>query len=194
MPVGFPTANLINNSPVFVHLPQMVKELEPKAGCKKRLLLTPNQSMSWAGNVLICMPMFVVSVAIGAFFMVLGAWVIFPFALLEVCLLLGIFYYVNLKLRHQQVVTVADNRVIVEKGGEQLEQKWDFSLGHLTVMIQRQQSAAAVRAESVMISGNRGIVTIGEFLGEEDAERLVCTLKQCGLCTCEHGPFVRVDF
>lgn len=170
----------------------MVKELEPEPGCKKRLLLMPNQSMSWSGNLLVCLPLLVISVVIGVFFMLLGAWVIFPFALLEVLLLVGLIYCVNLKLRHQQVVTVADNRVIIEKGGAHPEQKWDFNKGQLTIVVQR--SPTAVHSESVMISGDRGIVTIGEFLGEEDADRLVSFLRQCGLYTCEHGPYVRVDF
>ena len=57
-----------------------------------RLVLTPNRSLSWHGNVRIWAALFVLSALIATGFTLMGAWVIIPFAGLElIALACGIY-------------------------------------------------------------------------------------------------------
>lgn len=170
----------------------MVTELNPLSSGRVRLVLEPNQSLSWTGNLYVSLSLLIISLIISVVFALFGAWVVLPFALLEVILLVSIFYYINQHLRCQEVVSIDDQHVLIEKGSQRPEQIWDFCRGKVSVVVQQQNEP--VDHDMVIISGDQGIVTVGEFLNNQDAKQLIKSLKRSGLRTTVQGPVVSRSF
>ena len=170
----------------------MVTELKPNSGRSVRLVLAPNQSLSWTGNLYISVSLLLVSLFIGLIFMLWGAWVIFPFALLEVFLLIGVFYFINKNLRCQEVVSIDDGSILIEKGAATPEQRWEFPRRNAVVVIQEEGTDSFHK--KVLISGERGLIQVGEFLNSSDCVEMLKSLKSSGLSMRTQGPLVVYSF
>jgi uncharacterized membrane protein len=70
--------------------------------------------------------MAVISFGIAGMFAFQGLWLILPFAGLEILVLTVALYTCSLRCRDQEVVTVEENLVIVEKGRQKPLEAWKF--------------------------------------------------------------------
>ena len=83
---------------------------------EERLILSPNRSMSWQTNKRILLAMFLVNMLIALGWTAMGAWMVLPFAGLEI-LLVGIgMYYVSWKLSFKEILILEADSLIIQKG------------------------------------------------------------------------------
>ncbi len=141
-----------------------------------KIVVSPNCSASWRANKLLLIGLAVPSLLIAGAFALAGAWVVLPFAGLELTALGSALYYVNWKLRYRHVITLSDDSVRIDKGYYAPRQSWQFP---------RQHTGLAIRPErhpwdgpDLWLHDRSERVTVGEFLNREDSLKLVELLRR----------------
>lgn len=89
-----------------------------------RIILRPHPPSSWQANLWIAglAALLCLSFAVG--FALAGAWLILPFAGLEIMALFGLLYYVSIKTRIQEVILFNDSEIRVQRGRRWPVQDW----------------------------------------------------------------------
>ncbi len=145
------------------------------------LILAPNRSADWQTTKRLIIAIALVSTLIAGGFTYIGAWVILPFAGMEVLALSAALYWANWNQYYRQVLWFEGNEVRIEKGFYRPRDCWRW---------QRQSTAIHV-SEAPGINNSLAIhlaqgatrVAIGEFLNAHDSQMLLKTLKELGLNT-----------
>jgi len=101
-----------------------VNELNPGEGY--RFDLSPNCSISWRELLLFYLLTCVVALAVGLFFTLQGLWLVIPFSGLEMLALGIVFYLTSRKVHQREVITLDQNRTLIEKGVRRVQQSWEF--------------------------------------------------------------------
>ncbi|MGD1982528.1 MAG: DUF2244 domain-containing protein [Chromatiaceae bacterium] len=150
----------------------------------QRLVIRPNQSLSWRQSMVflgaIAVPLVIVSGVLAA----RGFWMILPFAGLEIAVLFGCMYLVSHACRRRQVVSVGGNTVTVEKGRERgrhaasggPDLRVEFAREWARVELAPAVKRWHPRRLWIGASGRR--VEIGEFLIDEEKAALAAQLKR----------------
>jgi uncharacterized membrane protein len=140
------------------------------------IIARPNQSATWSTNVLLLLALAVPVFVIAAVFALLGAWLILPFAGLELLALAAALYQVNWKQQYRQVITVSADSVWIDKGHYVPRQHWRFPrhTTGLTITVERHPWD---RPELCVHDCNES-VSLGEFLNREDSLKLIDLLQQ----------------
>ena len=81
-----------------------------------RIVLQPNRSISWRANRIFLLLIALITILIASAFALLGAWLILPFAGIEILLLASLLWYVYTIHTRQEVVHFSTAEVMVEKG------------------------------------------------------------------------------
>jgi uncharacterized membrane protein len=140
------------------------------------IVARPNQSASWRANLWLLLLLSIPVLAIAIVFALLGAWLILPFAGLELLALGAALYRVSRKVQYRHVITVSDDSVYVDKGYDCPLQHWRFA---------RESTGLAVTTErhpwdgpALCMQDRHESVRLGEFLNREDSLKLLDLLKQ----------------
>lgn len=144
-----------------------------------RLVLTPNRSLSWHGNVRIWAVLFVVSAIIATGFTLMGAWVIIPFAGLELIALACAIYHTSRKCQRQEVISIDSNDIRLEKGRKQKQAEWTLPTRYARLRID--SPPHPFTPAKLSLAHRDTEVSIGGFLNIEDTAKLVDMLEQRGL-------------
>ncbi|MCG6887283.1 MAG: DUF2244 domain-containing protein [Proteobacteria bacterium] len=88
------------------------------------IVLRPNQAASWRDNRTFLLVVTSVAVLVSSGFALMGAWLILPFAGLEVAALISLLWYVYSAHSRQEVVHFSEREIIVEQGKHQPEHIW----------------------------------------------------------------------
>ncbi|WP_372764306.1 DUF2244 domain-containing protein [Litorivivens sp.] len=139
------------------------------------LILKPNRSADWQTNQRLIVAVALISIVIASAFAAIGAWLILPFAGLEVMALGAALYRVNLNLHYRQILWFSGESLIIEKGVYRPRQRWRWT---------RIDTAIHVCEDNRLIlklSNGSNSISIGEFLTEEDLRQVLSTLKTLGL-------------
>jgi uncharacterized membrane protein len=88
------------------------------------IVLQPNRAASWRVNRLFLIVLAVLCLGIGGVFALFGAWLILPFAGLEVLAVTVRVCYVFNRNRRQEVVRFSETEVVVETGRHVPQQAW----------------------------------------------------------------------
>jgi len=148
------------------------------------IIARPNQSATWNANMLLLLALSVPVLGIAVIFALLGAWLILPFAGLELLALGAALYHVAWKLQYRQVITVSADSVWIDKGHYAPRQRWCIS---------RQGAGLTITAKQhpwdgpeLCVHDRNESVTLGEFLNREDSLKLIALLQQeireCARC------------
>lgn len=173
----------------------MVKEVGDARGRRACILLAPNQSLSLAGNLWVFISLVAVSLGISIAFALAGAWMVLPFAGLEVLLLAVLFGYVYLEGTRREVIHVNDDRVVLDTSRGSLKNRiyhTEFDRDSLAVLVR--MGSTATEPSAVTFSGPEGCLEIGEFLTDEEKAALVDKLGSCGLRARKEQGFRLQDF
>ncbi|MCG7198871.1 DUF2244 domain-containing protein [Marinobacter pelagius] len=154
----------------------MVEQLDHPGGA--RLLLTPNRSLSWKGNVRIWMGLAVISLIIGIGWALAGAWIILPFAGLELIAVAAGIYITSRDCQRKEVLTMADDTILLEKGRKQKSVQW--TLPRPYTRLQMNAPVHPFAPAKLFLSHRDDHVSLGGFLNVEDTERLIKTLEALG--------------
>lgn len=141
--------------------------------------LKSNQSLSWQVNLQILGAVVVLSMVIAVGFALMGAWVILPFAGLELTCLAVALYYTAWQANRQQRILLTFDQVLIEKGHRRLEQRYILQREWTTVHIHQPLHAWGTDEISLCYQGL--VVPVGEFLNQADRAMLIEHLKQTGL-------------
>ncbi len=120
-----------------------------------------------------------ISVVISAGFMWMGAWVIAPFAGVEIGLLAASLYYVSWKLSYCHVIVWDCTMIVIEKGVYYPKKCWQLRRDHTQFFVEtprHQWDGPLIRCVS-----RQHDIDIGEFLNKPDRLKLLTALRQSGL-------------
>ncbi|MBU2953828.1 DUF2244 domain-containing protein [Marinobacter sp. F3R08] len=155
----------------------MVERLPHPGGL--RLVLTPNRSLSWHGNVRIWMGLFVLSALIATGFTLMGAWVIIPFAGLELIALACGIYLTSQACQRQEVLSIDGDDIHLEKGRKRKQQEWSLPTRYTRLQIH--SPSHPFTPARLSLSHRDTEVSIGTFLNIEDTGKLIEILERKGL-------------
>lgn len=82
-------------------------------GCS--IIAKPNNSLSVKNNILLLLAIASVALVVALGFAQMGAWLVLPFAGLEVVAFACAFYYVHLHSTDYECISIEDDSVVVEK-------------------------------------------------------------------------------
>lgn len=160
----------------------MVTEVGRTSSRSACILLQPNQSLSLSGNLWVFISLVAVSLGISLAFALAGAWIILPFAGLELLLLAVLFGYVYLEGSRREVIRISGERVLLDccRGyREQSIYHREFARDSLAVLV---RMGASTEPASVSFSGPEGCLEVGDFLTDAERAELVQKLNHCGIC------------
>jgi uncharacterized membrane protein len=140
------------------------------------IIARPNQSASWGANVLLLLILAIPILGIAVVFALLGAWLILPFAGLELLALGVALYRVNCKQQYCQVITVSGDSVCIDKGYRTPQQHWQLARHHSGLTVTEQQHPCD--GPLLCVHDHHASVPLGEFLNREDSLKLLQLLKQ----------------
>ncbi len=153
----------------------MVKIESNKEKDFHRILIRPNQSISWKSSIVFILVIAFTCLTIGLGFAYVGATLILPFAGLEV-LFVGICVYLVLnKTSQQEVITLSKDKLIIEKGAYKIKQVWEYFRLWSYISVERPRHPWYPAHIVVTSKGER--VPLGDFLNEEEKEELVSNLE-----------------
>ncbi|MEZ5542258.1 MAG: DUF2244 domain-containing protein [Pseudomonadota bacterium] len=153
----------------------MVERVIDPSGRDCHWVIRPNQSLSWHGALWIYAVITTCLLGIGIVFAIHGYWPVLPFAGLEVLVLGAAFWLCHARSQIREVVTLSDERLMVEKGRTKPEQRWECPRAWARVIMERAPHAWYPSRLSVAFQGRR--VEIGRFLNEMDRQSLALELQ-----------------
>jgi uncharacterized membrane protein len=158
------------------------------------VLVRPNQSATWELNLRIIIALGIWSMLIAISFSLYGAWLILPFAGLEILALFLALYYVCRKLSLRQVIRIEAETITIEKGFYYPIVRWRFAREHARLVVQAQVhpwDAIALRIFSVQ--GDEA-VEVGEFLNREESQQLLDILRGFSIPVRDHSVYSSQSF
>ena len=161
---------------VYYRCPKpMIKIQSNKEDNFHRILIRPNQSISWKSGLVFVLIIAFTCLSIGLGFAYVGATLILPFAGLEV-IFVGICTYLVLnKTSQQEVITLSKDKLIIEKGAYKLKKVWEYFRLWSYITVERPQHPWYPAHIVVTSKGER--VPLGDFLTEQEKEELVSSLE-----------------
>lgn len=139
------------------------------------ITLRPNRSLSWRGNLWLIASLSCIALAIGISFAALGAWVILPFSGLEILALSACLYVLAKRNARQEVITVSDNNVLVERGIDRPSAQWCYERSQSAFHIEKPTRAWSSPIISIRCQDQH--LELGAFLNRRDKIKLINTLK-----------------
>lgn len=140
--------------------------------------LTPNRSVTWQQTkwIILLMVVFIMIIAIAWTFV--GAWVVLPFAGLEVGLFAYLMYRVSKFTYSKQVLFIDDSSVIVEYVHSKQKERKVFNKNGLHVAYS--ESEMDWELPKIAFKGNDYEFEIGTFLNLNDRKKLASLLENYG--------------
>lgn len=144
-----------------------------------RLLLTPNRSLSWQGNVCIWLALCAVSAAIVTGMFLLGAWVVLPFAGLELLAVAAGLYHTARKCRRLEVLRISPENLLLEKGIFRKEVEW--TLPRRTTRVHLISPRHPWSPPKLFLLHRETRIALASFLNIDDTNILVDILENQGI-------------
>lgn len=155
----------------------MIKEEQQPEHLK--LLMSPNRSMSWQGNVRILASLFALSGLIISAMLYVGAWPVVPFAGLELIAVTAALYYTALRCRQQEVLIIESDALRLEKGIYKLESQWELPRRYTRLVMT--EPAHPWTPPALHLRHRETEVPLAPFLNVDDNARLVQALQRQGI-------------
>lgn len=163
-----------------------------REGQTQILVLRPNCSLSWAGNCWLIAVLGGTTLAVGMIWAVSGAWLVLPFAGVEVVALSAGLYCTNRKLQIRQVLRISDAAVDVEVGSALPSKRWQLDRTRVGLVVECARHPWD--AATVVLFDQRQQVVLGEFLAQDDTGELLQLLQSAGLHLRRESPAQRRAF
>lgn len=156
----------------------MITRLPSEEGI--RLLLTPNRSISWRGIVLVWLGLVCVSLIVVTIMVLAGAWLVLPFAGIELTALAIGLYVAARKCWRQEVLEISTETVTLEKGRYHHRES-QLALPRRYARVQLEPAPQEWAAPRLFLSHRNTRVPLGAFLNPADVEELVGLLASHGV-------------
>ena len=91
-----------------------------------QIIARPNNSLSPVNSLKLLIGLTILALLIALAFVRIGAWLVLPFAGLELVAFAYAFHYLSLRANDFEMITINDNTVIIEKHGYKKSSKDEF--------------------------------------------------------------------
>lgn len=141
-----------------------------------RYVIQPNCSLTWRGTVLVFAAIAFIALAIGVWFALLGAWLVLPFAGIELTALGAAFYVCARRGHEREVIRVEGDTVAVERGRYAPSQRQEFRRAWASVHLRASRHRG--HPSRLTISAHGRGTEIGQCLVEEERVDLAGQLRR----------------
>lgn len=141
-----------------------------------QIVVRPNQSLSWRGNVVFFAMIGTVAMSVAGGFAWLGFWPILPFAGLELAALGWALYHCARRGQWREVISIDADQVEVAAGRTRPERRWSANR-HWTRVVLEPGRHRGHPTRLLLRSAGRA-VEVGAFLTEEERLRLAGLLRE----------------
>jgi len=148
------------------------------------ITLSPNRSATWKHTKIVIAAMVFIVMVIALAWSFMGAWLVLPFAGLEVGLFALLMYKVSRFTYSKQVIRIGSKSVTIEWGMKMIEQRQEFSREDLYVYYW--EADEGWHLPRISISQAQRKLEIGTFLNQADREILKSKLEEAGLVVCRN--------
>lgn len=139
------------------------------------IVLQPNRSWSWRANSWFVCTLMVVSLTVAVTFGFKGIWVILPFTVLEMSVLLACLYYCVRRTHTTEVLTLTDRELIYESGIRAPTQRRTFD--RYFARFQVTASRHPWYGKRISLRCRKERLEVGRFLNAEEKDDLVRHLR-----------------
>lgn len=140
-----------------------------------KITVMPNNSLSVKNTIRLVMGLAIMSMLVGVGFALAGAWMVLPFAGLEIVAIAYAFYIIHLHSADFESITILDDDVIVEKNGYKTSSIAKFQRYWARVSVRKQSNGK----EALFIGSHGKEVEFGKrFINDEQRVLLASQLKQ----------------
>ena len=146
------------------------------------ITLSPNRSATWQHTKVVIFVMLAVVMIIALAWTFMGAWVVLPFAGIEVGLFALLMYKVSMFTYSKQVIHIHQQKVTIEWGRKKVEQRHEFGRNDLYVYYWEAEEGWHLPRISLSQASKK--LEIGSFLNMDDREKLKQELEHAGLSVC----------
>jgi len=158
-----------------------------------KVVLTPNRSMGWRGNVRVIMGLSLAIAISVTPIVVMGGWVVVPFALLQIVALTIGLYITLKKLSYHEIITVQGDFLSLKRGVDTKELCSSFPKGSVNILVEEHSHAMTAPDIDMIAEGH--CYALGDFLNRADRFKLERILKnQLNLRISHLNSFHRVSF
>ncbi|WP_328187452.1 DUF2244 domain-containing protein [Marinobacter sp. OP 3.4] len=154
----------------------MIERLSDNGGMRYRF--TPNRSISWPALVRVWLGLVLLTSIVVVGMSLAGAWLVIPFAGLELVAVGAGLWYTARQCSRQEVITFGPSRVRLEKGHEHREQQWDWARPSVRILLEEKRHPWL--RERVCVCCNGEEVPLADFLNPRDSRALVTLLESQG--------------
>jgi uncharacterized membrane protein len=156
-----------------------------------QFVIRPNRSLSWRETKVFFALTCAVSFTIATVFTALGAWLVFPFAGLEMLALGGALYVCALRAACYEVVTIRSGDLEVAKGRRRVTERWVVPRPWAQVRLEPGRHGW-YPSQLRIVSHGCG-VEVGGCLSEEERRSLAADLKSALRANGPEGPRVTLE-
>lgn len=139
------------------------------------IVLRPNNSSSWQFNMGVVASLAALAFGMSLYFAFQGLWLIFPFAGLEIGVLMYCLY-IRLKANiRTEVITFDEDNVIIEHGYYVAEKSWHYQRMWAKIFVKKPCFRGYPKRVYIRSHGKE--LELGSFLNKKDKELLIKDLK-----------------
>lgn len=158
-----------------------------------QVVLTPNQSMSYEGNLWVVLAVSLIISLITVPIALLGGWVVLPFAIIQVLALSAGLYLTLKKLNYKEVITLQEGQILLQRGHNDIESCFIFPEQSVKILVEDQGKPMSSPDIDMVAEGH--CCHLGGFLNRSDRFILAHALKnQLNLRIFHHSSFHHVSF
>jgi uncharacterized membrane protein len=140
-----------------------------------RILLRPNHSWTWRQNLLLVASLLLVTGSTAVMFATQGLWLVLPFTVLEVAVLLGCLYYCVRRTHMQEVLTFSPEYLEFERGMRRPHLRRRFQ--RFFARFQVEAPAHPWRPKRIALRCGKTELQVGSFLSGHETDELVAALR-----------------
>lgn len=148
----------------------MVTELESDESSGGVWLLRPTRSMTWQEAKRVIALITLMSAAIGGTFAYFGMWMVMPFSGLEALAVAAAFYVVLRDGERRELVRIEGDKLVIERGARELEQRHEFN--GLWVRVHLSRPPSRHHPTRLFVGTHGQAVELGRFLTDHERDRL----------------------
>lgn len=139
------------------------------------IVLSPNMSACWQTTkyflYIVCSFALIIAISFAA----VGAWMILPFAGIEILALLIVMYRVSKKCYRKEVIHLNKEAITVEQGQNKPQTRWNSEIFWTRLIVQ--SSGHPWHSDKLYLRGRHDQIEIGSFLNDQEKLALVKQLS-----------------
>lgn len=131
--------------------------------------------MSWRDTKIFVASLAILSLGIAIVFAIQGLWIILPFAGAEILALAGAHYWISVKTRECEVISIDENCVRIESGRDRAIKSHELQTAWTSVMLY--PPAPPTQHGRLVMRSKGKEYEVGAFLNEDERKSLASSIR-----------------